>query len=72
MTRSVHADGVGNDAPARPRHNRVLVAVARKLVLVLHAMWRDGSEFRFGQVPRTPWRRRVERARLWHREVNPA
>ena len=32
-------------------HKRALVAVARKLALILHAMWRDGSEFRFGQAP---------------------
>jgi transposase len=30
---------------------RAVVAVARKLSLILHAMWRDGSEFRFGQAP---------------------
>jgi len=32
-------------------HKRALVAVARKLALILHAMWRDGSEFHFGQAP---------------------
>jgi hypothetical protein len=32
-------------------HKRSLVAAARKLALILHAMWRDGSEFRFGQAP---------------------
>jgi hypothetical protein len=32
-------------------HKRPLVAAARKLALILHAMWRDGSEFRFGQAP---------------------
>jgi hypothetical protein len=33
------------------RYKRRLVAAARKLALILHAMWRDGSEFRFGQAP---------------------
>jgi len=28
--------------------NRARVAVARKLAIVLHRMWRDGTEFRFG------------------------
>jgi transposase len=32
-------------------HKGALVAAARKLALILHAMWRDGSEFRFGQAP---------------------
>jgi len=31
-------------------HKRALVAAARKLALILHAMWRDGSELRFGQA----------------------
>jgi len=30
---------------------RARVAVARKLAVVLHRMWRDGSTFRFGQEP---------------------
>ena len=28
--------------------NRARVAVARKLAIVLHRMWRDGTESRFG------------------------
>ncbi len=28
---------------------RAKVALARKLAVVLHRMWLDGSEFRFGQ-----------------------
>ncbi len=28
-------------------HKRACVAVARKLAVIMHAMWRDGSEFRF-------------------------
>ena len=30
---------------------RARVAVARKLAVVLHRMWRDGTEFRFGKEP---------------------
>lgn len=30
-------------------HKRACVAVARKLATIMHAMWRDGSEFRFKQ-----------------------
>jgi hypothetical protein len=28
-------------------HKRACVAVARKLTVVMHAMWRDGTEFQF-------------------------
>jgi transposase len=28
-------------------HKRGCVALARKLAVIMHAMWRDGSEFRF-------------------------
>jgi transposase len=30
---------------------RARVAVARKLAVILHRMWRDGTEFRFGKEP---------------------
>ena len=30
---------------------RARVAVARKLAVILHRMWRDGTDFRFGQQP---------------------
>ncbi len=30
---------------------RARVAVARKLSVILHRMWSDGTEFRFGQEP---------------------
>ena len=33
-------------------YKRACVAVARKLAVIMHAMWRDGSEFRFkGNCP---------------------
>jgi hypothetical protein len=28
---------------------RACVAVARKLVVIMHPMWTDGAEFRFGK-----------------------
>jgi hypothetical protein len=30
---------------------RARVAVARKLGVILHRMWRDGADFRFGKAP---------------------
>jgi hypothetical protein len=30
---------------------RARVAVARKLAVILHRMWRDQTEFRFGKEP---------------------
>jgi transposase len=33
---------------------RARVAVARKLAVVLHRMWRDETEFRFGKEPGIP------------------
>ena len=32
-------------------HKRAVTAVARKLAVVMHAMWRDGTEFRFAAAP---------------------
>jgi hypothetical protein len=32
---------------------RARVAVARKLAVVLHTMWRDETSFRFGKAPRS-------------------
>ncbi|MCQ4191275.1 transposase [Methylocystis suflitae] len=34
-------------------HKRACVAVARKLAVIMHAMWRDFSEFRFKAPPAT-------------------
>jgi transposase len=31
-------------------HRKAVIAVARKLAIILHAMWRDGADFRFGQA----------------------
>jgi hypothetical protein len=38
------------------------VAVARKLAVIIHAMWRDGSEFRFKASP-APYGGAGQRAR---------
>jgi hypothetical protein len=35
----------------RRGHKKAVVAVARKVAILLHAMWRDDSEFRFGHMP---------------------
>lgn len=40
----------------RRGHKKAVVAVAQKVAIVLHAMWRDGTEFRFGRAPDTPLR----------------
>jgi hypothetical protein len=32
----------------RRGHKHAAVAVARKLAMILHRMWLDGTEFRFG------------------------
>lgn len=32
-------------------HRRAVIAVARKLAVILHRMWVDGSDFRWGQQP---------------------
>jgi transposase len=34
-------------------HRKAVIAVARKLAIILHAMWRDGTEFRFGRASGT-------------------
>ncbi len=38
----------------RRGHKKAVVAVARKLAIILHAMWRDGTAFRFGRAPAAP------------------
>ena len=37
----------GGRIAAKRGHKRAVVAVARKLAVVMHRMWLDGSEFRF-------------------------
>jgi hypothetical protein len=47
----VHVEGKGMRLQRHRGQKRPLVVAARKLPLILHAMCRDGSEFRFGQSP---------------------
>jgi hypothetical protein len=35
----------------RSSSRNACVAVARKLAIIMHRMWLDGSEFRWGQQP---------------------
>jgi len=37
----------GMSIAKRPGHKRAVVAVARKLAIVMHRMWLDGTEFRW-------------------------
>jgi len=39
---------------AKRGHKRAVVAVARKLAVIMHRMWLDGSEFRFSAVEAAP------------------
>jgi hypothetical protein len=36
-------------------HRRAVVAVARKLAVILHRMWIDGSDFRWGSMEAKVW-----------------
>ena len=42
-------EGLGAEDCQETRHKRSCVAVARRLAVIMHAMWRDGTEFRFKQ-----------------------
>lgn len=35
-------------------HHRAVIAVARKLAVILHRMWVDGADFRWGKAPLAP------------------
>jgi transposase len=47
-TRPCRLHSWGRALIERSGGRKVVVAVARKLAVLLHCMWRDGSEFRFG------------------------
>jgi len=47
----------GMKIAAKRGHKRAVVAVARRLAVILHRMWLDGSDFRFGAAPVSPTRR---------------
>ena len=40
---------------AKRGHKRAVVAVARKLAVIMHRMWRDGTEFRFSAAGQQPF-----------------
>jgi hypothetical protein len=61
----VHAEGV-DEVATPPRAPAGGGPVARKLAMILHAMWRDGSEFRFGQA-----HRQMRKTRRHSRRVGP-
>ena len=42
---------LGNERRKTPRHGPRPVAVARKLAVIFHRMWRDAADFRFGDKP---------------------
>ena len=41
----VSAEGLGHEATKRNGLRKAKVAVARKLAVILHRMWIDGTEF---------------------------
>jgi hypothetical protein len=45
-------------------HARALMAVARKLEVILFAMWRDGTEYRWGADPMAKTARRPRKIKL--------
>jgi hypothetical protein len=49
----VRAEGVGDEAAKRNGLRKAKVAVARKLAVILHRMWVDGTEF-IGRRRRLP------------------
>jgi transposase len=54
LTRAVRSSALKRRAMAVARRRgmkRAKVALARKLAIVMHAMWRDGTPFRWGQEP---------------------
>lgn len=47
----VGAQGLGMKIARTRGMSRARVAVARKLAVIMHAMWVDGTEFIFGHQP---------------------
>ena len=47
IRRMVEPQGCGREACAASRLERAKVALARKLAVILHRMWVDGTDFRF-------------------------
>lgn len=56
LTRAVHFSALkawGMKVAARQGARKAKVAVARKLAVVLHRMWVEGTEFRWGKADAT-------------------
>ena len=45
----VRREGLGGEACQAPRLRKAKVAVARKLAVILHRMWIDGTEFNWSK-----------------------
>ncbi len=43
----VVAEGLGDADRQAPRHERAIVALARRLAVIMHRIWVDGTEFRW-------------------------
>ncbi len=43
--------GVGDEARPASRLQAGVTTVARKLAVIMHAMWRGGTDFRFAAAP---------------------
>jgi transposase len=40
-----HLKNLANGTKTRTSHKKAVVALARKLAVIMHAIWRDGTEF---------------------------
>src|SRR5215831_1414202 len=58
----VVAEGMGRASRSATRDASSVVAVARRLAVVLHRMWVDGNEFRWSKKDSTRFRRLPEAA----------
>jgi transposase len=45
--------GLGDADRQAPRDKKAIVALARRLAVILHRMWVDGTEFRWTREPAT-------------------
>jgi transposase len=47
------AQGLGLKVAQRSGHKKAVAAVARKLAVIMYAMWREDTEFRFSDTTAT-------------------
>ncbi|WP_336510472.1 hypothetical protein [Agrobacterium tumefaciens] len=47
----MRAESLGTAAGETQRHEEGKVAVARKLAVILHSIWIDGTSFQWGKEP---------------------